>query len=263
VWGQMKRLVLAQLVWVLLGLGLWCVQEVSAQNDFLAESERKAKEILQQAVEALGGYAYLRVEDMVRSGRTFQLRGDELKATGNVQIFEKFPSKTRQEIGSQDLVQINTGDKGWKIEYKNVKEQSPEELADFKVTQKHNLDHILRFRLNEEGMRFRYLGKSQLDLDQVEGVQLIDKSGDKVKIYVSVSTHLPSKMEFQTPGRGNRWTSDDERIFSNYHTVQGIQVPFSTFRYANGYKVSELQLVSVEINRQLDDSLFQPVLRKK
>jgi hypothetical protein len=234
----------------------------SADIDYLAELEHKAKEILQKSVQALGGEAYLKLGGTVRSGKIFQLRDDTLRGFTKVQFFDKFPAQSRSELGKQEIVTINNGDKGWKIEYKNVKEQTPEELEDFKINLKHNLDYILRFRLKEEGMKFRYLGKSRIELDEVEGVQLLDRTGDKVKIYVNASTFLPAKIEFQTPGHGKKWTTDDERFYFNYHPVEGVQIPYSTIRYSNGYKISEVVLESVAVNQDFKDSLFQPVSRK-
>jgi hypothetical protein len=245
----------------LIGL-LWTFQP-AAQTDYLAESERKAREILQNAIQAMGGEAYLKLTDLTRSGKAYQLKDDSVRGLSRIVIMEKYPDKVRVEYGNQEIVQINAGDKGWKIEYKNVKDQTAEELEDFKNGRKHNLDYLLRVRLKEEGMRFRYLGKSRIDLDEAEGVQLIDKGGDKVRIFVSGTTWLPLKMEYQTPGRGNRWTSDDERFFYGYHTIQGIQVPFGIVRNANGYKVSELRFEEAHAESGLSDSIFQPVLRKK
>lgn len=241
---------------------LWTSPSI-AQNDYLAESERKAKEVLQNAIQALGGGAYLKMTDMTRSGKAYQLKDDNVRGLSRVTIMDKYPDKTRTEYGNQDIVYINAGEKGWKIEYKNVKDQTSAELEDYMAGRKHNLDYILRVRLKEDGMRFRHLGKSRIDLDEAEGVQLIDKSGDKVRIFVSTTTWLPLKMEFQTPGRGNRWTSDDERFYYGYHTMEGIQVPFGIVRNANGYKVSELRFEEVQVDTGLSDSIFQPVLRKK
>jgi hypothetical protein len=244
-------------------VGLILVCSVRAQSNYLAESERKAREVIQKGIQALGGEAYLKAKDLTRTGKAFQLKGEELKGLLRVTIMDKYPDKTRSEYGNQDIVYINSGDKGWKIEYKNVKDQTVQELEDFRVGRNHSLDFILRNRLEEDGLRFRYMGKMRMEMDDAEIVQLIDKTQDKIKIYFSSTTGLPIKMEYQTPGHGNRWTSDDERLFFNYHTVSGIQVPFGMVRNSNGYKVSDLTLESVKVDTGLSDDLFTPVLRKK
>jgi outer membrane lipoprotein-sorting protein len=236
----------------------------TAQSDYLKESEKRARELLAKSIQALGGEAYLKMQDSHRMGRFYQFRKDQLKGGAHFQLYQKFPGKARQELGKKgEEVIINDGDKGWKIDYKVVKEQTPQEIENYKINLMHNLDYILRFRLNEPGMRFRYVGKSRVDNTEIEGVQLLDKDNDKIKIYLDTATYLPFKMEFRSPAVGIFDPTDDERIFYNYHAVQGVQVPFSTVRYSNGFKASEFQVESVQVDLSLPDSLFTPEYVKK
>ncbi len=234
-----------------------------SQSDFLAESEKKARQILEKTIEALGGETFLKVQDITVTGRFYQFRKDILQGIGHFHSYDKFPLKSRTEYGKKkEIVSINNGDKGWKIEYKVVKEQSAEEIRNFQINMKHSLDYILRFRLDEEGLRFRYLGKTRIDLYDVEGVQLIDREGDKIRIFFNASSFLPVKMEYKAPGLGKRWPTDDEEFFHNYHSIQGIQISFSTLRFSNGYKSAEVQIGSAIINSGLPDSFFVASLKQ-
>jgi len=250
----------AVVITALLGLGpihAW------SQSDYLKESEAKARDLLGKSIQALGAEAYLKVGDVQRSGKYYSFRKDDLQAGGPFQSFEKFPDKQRFEIGKKaEIVNINDGDKGWKIEYKVVKDQSPEEISIFQKGLKHNLDNILKERLNEPGVKFRYEGRSRMDLGEVEAVQLIDKDNDRVKIYINASSFLPAKIEFKSPGFGKRWPTEDVRHYYNYHSVQGVQFPFTTVRFSNGYKASEFHLDAVTIDQSLPDALFTPTYKK-
>ena len=237
---------------------------IQAQSDYLKETETKARDVLKKAIDAMGGEAYLNIQDVHRTGKFYQFSKDDLRGGAPFQSFDKFPLKQRFEMGKKgEIVNINDGDDGWKIEYKVVKNQSPDEITLYKAGLKHSLDHILRERINEPGMKFRYLGKSRLDLDEVECVQLIDKDNDRVKIYLNASNFLPAKMEFKSPGFGKRWPTDDERIFYNYHEIQNVKIPFSTVRFSNGYKASEFHLATVKVNQGLPDALFTPNYKQK
>jgi outer membrane lipoprotein-sorting protein len=241
----------------------WKFQILFSQDGYLERSEKQAKEVLGKTVQALGGEAFLKTQDVTTTGKFYQFRKDDLQGVGQFYSYDKFPFKSRTEFGKKkEIVTINNGDKGWKIEYKVVKEQSSEEIRNFQINMRHNLDYILRFRLDEEGMKFRYLGKSRIDLDEVEGVQLIDKGDDRIKIFVNASSFLPVKMEYRSPGFGKRWPSEDEEYFHNYHEIQGVQIPFGTVRYSNGYKSAEIQLESVKLNSGLPDSFFVASLKK-
>jgi hypothetical protein len=236
---------------------------VIAQANYLKESEEKAKAILAKTVEAMGGEAFKNVGDMSVTGRLYDFRKDVLAGTTLFQNHIKFPDKVRYEIGKKkEIVMINDGDKGWKVEYKNVSEQTEEEVKVFRANLKHNLDYLLRFGINREGMKFRYMGRIHVDVDEIEEVQLIDKEEDRVKLMINASTYLPVKMEFQSPSMGKRWASDDERQYFNYHIVQGVQFPYSTVRFSNGFKVSEVQLDSVRTNSNLPDAMFTPGYKK-
>jgi len=234
-----------------------------SQGNYLQESEAKAKEILAKVVERLGGEAYLGFTDIHRTGRFCQFRKDDLQGGGRYQLYEKFPSKSRFELGKKgEIVNINDGDQGWKIEYKVVKIQSAEEIENFQAALKHNLDYVLKYRRDEPGMKFRYLGKVRNGLNDLEGVQLIDKDNDRIKVYVDATTFLPVKAEFRSPPFGKKGPSDDERQYYNFHLIDGIQFPFSTVRFSNGYKVSEFQVESVKLNQGLSDALFTPDFKK-
>jgi hypothetical protein len=238
-------------------------QILFSQDDYLIRSEKQAKEILAKTVQALGGEGFLKTQDVTRTGRFYQFRRDDLQGVSQFYAYDKFPLKSRTELGKKkDIVTINNGDKGWKIEYKVVKEQSSEEIKNFQINMQHNLDYILRFRLSEEGMKFRYLGRSRIELDDVEGVQLIDKDDDRIKIFVNATSFLPVKIESRSPGFGKRWPSEGEAYFHNYHEIQGVQIPFGTIRYSNGFKSAEIRLESVKLNSGLPDSFFIASLEK-
>ena len=230
---------------------------LQGQSDFLRRSEERAREILNKTVEALGGEAYLMAQNIVRKGKFYQFRRDVPRGSNQFRTVVAPPWKRRVEFGKKArIVLINDGEQGWKIEYKNVKTQTEEELRNYRIDTKHDLDHILRFRLREKGLKVRYLGKSRTHLEQLDGVQLMDASGDKVRIFVNSRTFLPVRMEYESPPRGKRWATEDEKFFHNYHEIDGVRIPFTIILNSNGYKAMETQLSSAQINADLSDTLF-------
>ena len=238
---------------------LFTPQTLFTQSDFLNRSERKARQILKKTILSLGGSSYITAENIVKEGKIFGFRQENLRAANKFRMFEKHPLKRRVEFGDKgEIVYINDATKGWKIKYKDVKEQSKEEIKFFLISMKHTLDHVLRFRQKEKGMKIRYLGKTRSHLLILEGVQLMDKDGDKIKIYVNAHDFLPVKMEFKSPPFGKRWATEDKLFFHNYHKINGIKIPFTTILNSNGFKATETQLSSVKVSSSLSDSLFLP-----
>lgn len=249
----------------LVGLFLLSVPPVVyPQSNYLQESEKKAKEILGKAVEALGGESFRQVRDITVAGRYYEFRQEQLQGTTVFQSYTKFPDKYRNEMGKKkEIVIINDGDKGWKIEYKNVTEQSPEEIQRNVKNGRHSLDYVFRFLIKEAGIKFRYVGRVHQELDEAEELLLIGKDNDRVRILISATTYLPLKLEYQSPGIGNRWATEDEKYFYNYHNVDGVQIPYKTVRFANGFKVSEVHLETATLDSGLPDSLFTPTHSKR
>lgn len=72
------------------------------------ESERKAKALLDQMIEALGGQAYLNIQDISQEGRGYTFHLGRPNSYGTVfWRFYKFPDKDRMELTKQrDVVEI-------------------------------------------------------------------------------------------------------------------------------------------------------------
>lgn len=88
------------------------------------QSETKANEILQQAIAALGGDAYLHVQDLTCTGRmtSFDHSGD-LSGLENFISYSKPPDKTRQEnMPKRNIINVFDGDKGWELDRGGVSE---------------------------------------------------------------------------------------------------------------------------------------------
>src|SRR5260370_1940809 len=75
---------------------------------------QKARAILDQAIQALGGQAYLTVQDMTLEGRSYSFHHGEPNSLGTLfWRFKKYPDKDRFELTKKrDAIEIFTGDKG-------------------------------------------------------------------------------------------------------------------------------------------------------
>src|SRR5580692_2579558 len=66
------------------------------------ENSTKAKALLNQAIQALGGDAYLNMQDMTQQGRTYSFHRGEATSAGLLfWRFVKFPEKERVELTKQ------------------------------------------------------------------------------------------------------------------------------------------------------------------
>jgi hypothetical protein len=222
------------------------------------ESAAKAKEILQQAIQGLGGSAYLNVHDVTCTGRLSQFGH-----SGELNGFETFidytipPLKDRTEnLPKRNLIQVNNGDKGWVLDRGGVSPAAETDIAQFQDDVRKDIDNILRHRLQEPGMIFRYGGPDVVDLKESDWVELVDSENRTVRIAIARATHLPIRKVVVSRDPNTRTRADEVEYYSNYHPISGIETPYQITRERNGIKVYQVFFEKCEYNTNLSDSLF-------
>lgn len=235
-----------------------CAFAQNPQDMMPAESAAKAKEILQQAIQALGGMAYLNLRDATCEGRLSQFGH-----AGELNGFEKFvdytipPFKDRTEnLPKRNIITVMNGDKGWTLDRGGVSDASGADIAHFEEDTKKDIDYILRSRLKEPNMIFRYAGPDIVDLKQVDWVELVDSDNRTIRIAISQSTHLPVRKIVDTRDANTRMKTDEVEYYSNYHPLNGVQTPFQITRERNHIKIYQVFFDKCEYNTNLSDSLF-------
>jgi hypothetical protein len=249
---------------LVIGLSAVCLTaapRLKAQDDEVlmpAQSAAKAKELIQEAITALGGQAYLNVHDATCTGH---LGG--FGHSGDLSGFEHFidytepPFKDRQEnLPKRNLIEIYNGDKGWTLDRGGVSEAAASDVKRFQEDTKVDLDNILRHRIHEPSMIFRYAGPDVVDLKEADWVELVDSDNRTIRIAFARDTHLPIRKVVEIRDPRTQMRSQEIEIYSLYHPVDGIQTPFQITRDRNGMKVFQVFFDKCEYNTNLADSLF-------
>ena len=229
------------------------------------QSAAKAKELIQQAIAALGGPAYLGVRDADCSAR-LSLFGHSGDLTGYEFIHDiwKFPDKNLTEFSKKgNVVDIFNGNQGWTLDRAGVTEASAVAVEDFQEQVKKDLDNLLRHRLQEEGMIFRYAGSDIVDLKQVQWVEMVDRDRRTFRIALDSSTHLPIRYVVLTRNPTTRERTEEITYFSNYHAENGVQTPFQVTRERNGFKIFQAFYYGCKYNSGVSDDLFSRAALEK
>ena len=243
------------------GLALTMSPRASAQDGEVLmpeQSAAKAKQFLQAAIQALGGPTYLNVHDSTCTGNISQF-----DHSGSLTGFGKFidysipPDKERQEnIPKRNLIEVYNGKKGWVLDRGGVSEAPPSDLAEFQEDNLKDIDNILRHRIHEPGMAFRYAGPDIVQLKQADWVELTDSDNRTIRIAFAEATHLPIQETADSRDPKTQLESHETDVFSDYHPIQGIQTAFQLERDRNGVKVFQAFFASCDYNTNLSDSLF-------
>jgi hypothetical protein len=221
-------------------------------------SDAKAKQLLQQMIQALGGQAYLNMQDMSQQGRAYSFFHGQPNSVGTLfWRFYKYPDKDRVEVTKQrDIVFVHNGDKGYEITYKGTASEDPKLTEEYNRRRDHSLEWIIRKWLNEPGIALFYQGATVAADKPAEEVSILNAKNDSVVIDIDATTHLPIKKSFSWRDPADKLRNTEDEVYDGYRNVQGIMTPFSVTRYSNGDMSNQRFLHDVSYNTGLKDSLF-------
>jgi hypothetical protein len=229
---------------------------------------QKARALVQQMLQALGGEAYLNLKDITQEGRTSGFyHGNPSGSTAPFWRFIKFPDKERTELTKhRDWIILYTGNEAYEITYRGTKPLDPKDLKEYLQRREYSLDTVLRNWINAPGTAFFYEGDGFVDNRQVDNVSIINAQNQAVTISIDRVNHLPVKKSFKARNLEDRQLDEEEEIYGNYRVEQGFNTAHIITRLKNGEMTSERFLTSVTYNQGLPDSMFAatpPVKAKK
>ena len=231
-----------------------------AQEDVLTpdQSSAKAKQILQQAIAGLGGPAYLNVKDITVEAKLGQFdHSGQLRGYAKIIDIAIPPDKDRTEnLPKRNIIEVRNGDKGWDLDRGGVSEATITDMATSQEDTKKDIDNILRHRIHEPGMIFRYGGLDVVDYEESDWVELVDSENRTFRIAISRSSHLPIRKVVDTRDANTRMRSEEIEYYSNYHPINGIQSPFQITRERNGIKIYQVFFDKFEYNTGVSPELF-------
>jgi len=224
------------------------------------ENVRKARALLDQAIQALGGQAYLNLHDMQQEGRTYSFYHG--RPTSNGVLFWRFveyPDKERIEVTKErDVAVLYTGDKGYEITYKGPHPVEKKDLDDYLRRRKFSLETILRSWINDPSVALFYDGNALAGNLPAQQITLINAKNEAVSVCFDVDTHLPIKKSYTWRDPVDKERNVEEEIFDNYRLLQGVMTPWGFTRYFNGDMQTQRFVNAVRLNQGLNPAMFDP-----
>jgi hypothetical protein len=220
--------------------------------------DKKARAIVQQGIQALGGQMYLNLRSRETHGRAYTLHHGRPSGTGVIfWDFTELPDKERTEYTPErDIARVYVGNKAWEITYKGPKLLDQKDLDDYMRLHHFSLDTILRTWINDPGVIMLYQGNAIAAQHEAYRITLINAKDEAVDLFFDTESHLPVKKSFEWRDPVDRQKNLEEEIYENYRDAGGVMVPFNTTRYFNGDMAAERFLNSATINENLDEAMF-------
>lgn len=146
----------------------------------------------------------------------------------------------------------------------SVEELPPERVKDFEKSVKHDLNVVLKTRLNEPGLHLYYYGPDDIEgSEDLEAVDFLDATNDSVVIYFNRNSHLPVRLESQFVDKMGL-KHKEETEYHNWHTIQGVHTPLRVDISIDGDLSRQIFLESISYNIPVSSEYFQePVPEKK
>ncbi len=223
------------------------------------DNAKKARSLLNEMIQALGGQTYLNVQDMQQEGRSYAFYNGKPNSLGTLFWRSwKFPDKDRTELTKQrDVVYIFNGDKGYEVSFKGTASAEPENLRDYIRRRNHSLETVLRVWLPDPKTALFYDGTAIAEQKHCDSVTLMNSKNDSVTIFIDSHTHLPVKKTFQWRDPSDNLKNEEGEIFDNFRMVQGVLTPHTLLRTKNGDTTNQRFLTTVRYNVGMPDSLFE------
>ena len=238
-------------------------------------SQQRGKRVVDEALAALGGQAYLNMQNRVETGRIYSSYNDKVSGMAVDALYTTYLSRpepgflgvrVRDARGrkpediilkKQDDIILYTDGAGYEVTFRGARPLSDLIINQFKIGTLHNIFYILRQRLGEPGLVFDSRGSDFFENRPVELVDITDANNDTVTVYFDQINKLPVRQVYYRRDPIDNTKLEEVSLFNKYRDVGGgVMWPFAIRSERNGEKVLERYLESVEINRDLKDSLF-------
>ena len=243
---------------------------------------RKARALLDQAIEALGGRAYTTYATRSEEGRSYSLYHGQTRGAGVLyRRFFRYADKDRVEvalekgIGVYDLIPfpipvpegktnkktdiaiIHNGDKGFQVSYKGTEPEDTKDTRDYIRRRERSLEWVIRKWIREPGVALFYDGTAIAAANMADKVTITNSQNQSVTLFLDSITHLPVKKAYSWRDASDRQQNLEEEVYDNYKSVQGVMTPYTFSRYYNGDLVFERFLNKIKYNDELADTLFE------
>jgi hypothetical protein len=240
-----------------------------ATTAFGQDAQVKGRQLIDDAVKALGGEKFLSVQNRIETGRAYSFAFDTLSGLSVARFYTRYipldPSKSGMELAQQEHQGLNKNEAfyrlfreegGWEVTFRGPTKLEKEQVERYHDSILHNVFYILRNRLQEPGMIFEARGSDVIENTPMNLVDIIDSKNRVVTAYFHPTTKLPLRQKWDWRDPETRERFEEVTRFARFRNVDGTQWPFQTNRERNGRKTYEMFADTVVINQVIDERRF-------
>ena len=223
-------------------------------------SAERAEEVLQRALQAVGGSAFLGVRSVVSRGLYTQFEDGVSGSPRTFVDYLVFPDRERTEFKGRGVrsIQTYTGTTGWLFDgmTRNIKDVKPEDVKEFQLALRTSLDNVLRGWWRKDGAKLTYVGRREAGLaKRNDVVRLTYPDGFTVEFEFGTRDNLPSRTVYKRQRADGEEVEEEDR-YARHLTFGGILTPTIIDHFRAGAQTSRIAYETIEFNSPVPDSLF-------
>jgi hypothetical protein len=237
-----------------------------AQTPVPASSvDEKSQQIIDSAIQALGGQKYLSVQTVFGKGFYTTYNEGMSQLPARFLDYISYPDRERTEFSGAGIrtIQTNVGDTGWLFDgaVKKISDQTPAQIENFKFTMRTGLENLLRGWWKKEGGKITYVGRREAGLaKRNETIRLTYPDGFWIEYEFGAKDSLPAKIIYKRtrkdPDTGDQVEVTEEDRIMRLVAVDGVTAPWIVDHYINGKQTSRINYELVQYNQTFAEALF-------
>ena len=224
-------------------------------------SSKKARAALDAMVQALGGNQWLNQQNSYVDGR---LAGFfQGKPTGATVRYWSWRTPEAERIdlseGKTDKhnwTQIITAKDCWEITYQGKKPFPKDQCAEAIRRHDHSIEVAVRVWMKDPSTILMYEGQSLAERHLAQQVTLLNADNDSITIQIDAMSHLPLRRTYYWRDPLYKDKNEETEEYDDYHSIDGIQTPFTVTRLHNGDMTGQRFLFKAAYNVSLPPDAF-------
>ena len=265
-WARLScALVLASAAYIVRDTAIAAMRPEQNPDTMLPEQRvAKAREILGQLTDALGGPAYLEVRERECDGRRAQFgHAGELMGFIDFKDYWRYPDKHRTDYSKKgNIIDAFDGNQGWTMDRAGVSEEPAQAVSDFAAAVKYNVDNVLRVGLKDKNLNLNYAGQGIVDMRPVDWVEISDDQRT-LRLGIDRSSHLLLHSVMTSVDENTQERTEETTIYTNYQRKGGVMVALQVSRERNGQRYYQAFYDTCTFDPHLPEDMFSKAALEK
>ena len=216
---------------------------------------RSAKDLIRRVVDAKGGLARLKAIKTVvaEATTTFRMEQGELESTTTTYVV--YPDKFRVDanVAGAEVQQVYNAGEAWQKDPNGIREAPAAMKEEFGASVRRDTIPLL-IAAAEGTLDVKLLPEEGRDGSVLRVVEISGQGVSPVRLYIDAA-NLIARQVYSSTGPDGR-PMQAEEVFSDYRSIDGVQVPFTAQVLRDGGPILERTLTEVAFNTDVDPKLF-------